>query len=97
MNNHGSDGVPDLGKLGQKRVYQAQLSALPRTIDHRGWAAEDELNRHDYLDGTQLLEEIREIVKSELRAFARRIGRGDLADSFGVEEPSDLSGAPAQE
>lgn len=68
---NGHNQVPDLGALKQKPTHAKWTgSVLPRYVNEDGGTPLDDgrLTRSMYLDASDLLKEIREIVREEIRA-----------------------------
>ena len=74
--------LPDLGAFKQHAVQPPPTHAtvaptvLMREMDANGLIklTNGQLTRSDTLDATQLLDEVRRVVRAELRVFAVRIG-----------------------
>ena len=77
MNNQNADGVPI---LGQKPTHFAgQASVLLTSVDENGMSAINGNPRGCFMDGAQLLDEVRHIVREELKR-AHKLGYDDGTD-----------------
>ena len=74
MVNQNSDGVPILGQ--KPTHFQAMTVALLTSIDENGMSAINGNPRGCFMDGAQLLDEVRHIVREELKR-AHKLGYDD--------------------
>jgi len=79
-----SNGIPDLGMLKQKPRAASGFMGIVRHLDENGTfepaavvqtpnGPMAQAHRSDYLDAEQLLDEMRKLIREELRAFAVRM------------------------
>jgi len=99
MNRPG--GIPDLGAKKQMQQFGANLSALPLHVDAAGAVCDasgerimlpqgESIPRQHYLDGDQLLHALQAAMRYELRAFAEKLGRQDVADAMVADDEAAL-------
>ena len=92
MTNH-RGGIPDLGAAKQMQRFGASLAGLPLHVNANGEVCDADgvgitapqgvpIPRHHYLDADQLLHAVQAAVRHELRGFAVRLGRQDVADAM---------------
>lgn len=93
-------GIPDLGARKQMQRFGASLGAIPLHVDASGAVTDADgrvieqpagvpIPRQAYLDGDQLLHAIQASTRYELRAFAVRLGRQDVADAMEAEDAAE--------